>query len=462
MARSHGVRQTRKAVSESAENHDWLQVFSVYTRPAVLTIILLGFSSGLPYILLFSTLSAWLTEAGIEKSVIGYFSWVGLTYSLRIVWSILIDRLELPLLGTRLGHRRSWIFLAQWGVVAGLAGMSLIAPERDIMLLLALTLWVAFCSATQDVAIDAYRVETLSPEYQGAMAAAYVMGFRISMLTGTVAAFYLAEYSGWQLSYLAMAGIMLTGPLTVLFLKEPRHTPNLQEKQVERVLPTRPGVTGSGQRKNGFRAGLIEAVISPFHEFFQRMGRLAWVILLLIGAYKICDITASVMANPYYLSLGYTKSQIAEVNQYFSFVMAVSGATLGGTFVLKFGVFRPLLVGALLTALTNLLFISLSFHPGDYHWLALAVSMDNFCAGMATSALIAYLSALTSTAYTATQYSLFSSLMTLPAQAIGGFSGVVVEQHGYPTFFTLTALSGIPAFLLVLVVMSKQRPAIRT
>lgn len=463
MSRSRSVYQTRKPVSEPAEkNKGWLQVFSIYTRPAVLTVILLGFSSGLPYILLFSTLSAWLMEAGVEKSVIGYFSWVGLTYSLRVLWSIIIDRIELPILQKKLGHRRSWIFLAQLGVIAGLAGMSLIAPDHDIMTLLGLTLWVAFCSATQDVAIDAYRVETLSPEYQGAMAAAYVMGFRISMLTGTVAAFYLAEYFGWQISYFVMAGVMLAGPLTVLFLQEPRRSPHLQEKQLEQALKIRFGMARSDEKNDGFLANLIESVVSPFHEFFQRKGKLAWIILLLIGAYKICDITASVMANPYYLSLGYTKPQIAEVNQYFSFVMAVTGATLGGTFVLKFGIFRPLLAGAVLTAMTNLLFVALSSHPGDYNWLALAVSMDNFCAGMATSALIAYLSALTSTAYTATQYSLFSSLMTLPAQAIGGFSGVVVEQYGYPTFFTLTALSGIPAFLLVLIIMTKKAIETRT
>ncbi|MGI9214058.1 MAG: AmpG family muropeptide MFS transporter [Methylococcaceae bacterium] len=431
----------------------WLNAFSVYTQPAVLTVVLLGFSSGLPYVLLFSTLSAWLAEAGIEKAIIGYFSWVGMTYSVRILWSIIIDRLKLPWLHIRLGKRRSWIMLAQWGVIAGLVGIGLVEPGRDILVLLALTLWVAFCSATQDVAIDAYRVETLSPEYQGAMAAAYVMGFRISLLIGTAGGLYLAEYYNWHISYLAMAGVMLVGPLTVLWLKEPDHKSHEREEHLEQELETRLGIRDKNTRVDTILASVAESVISPFYEFFNRKGKMAWVILMLIGAYKICDITASVMANPYYLSLGFSKSQIAEVNQYFSFIMAVTGATLGGTLVLKFGIFRPLLVGAVLTAVTNLFFVALYSHPGDYMWLAMTVSTDNFCAGMATSALIAYLSALTSTAYTATQYSLFSSLMTLPAQAIGGFSGLVVEQYGYPVFFSFTALSGIPAFLLILLVM---------
>ena len=435
----------------------WLKAFAIYANPAVFTVILLGFSSGLPYILLFSTLSAWLAEAGVEQSIIGYFSWVGLIYSIRVLWSVIIDRITLPGLGSGLGRRRSWIFLAQCGVVAGLAGIGLTEPAHDIGLLLGLTIWVAFCSATQDVAIDAYRVETLSPRYQGAMAAAYVMGCRISLLTGTAGGLYLAEYYDWHIAYLGMAVVMLTGPFTVLFLREPVTRIHPPEEQPEEEPETRQGTDDPNRndRKSGVLASLTEAVISPFYEFFQRNGRMAWLILLLIGAYKVCDITASVMANPYYLSLGYSKPQIAEVNQYFSFIMAIIGATLGGTLVLRFGIFRPLLAGSILTAITNVLFVVLSSHPGDYAWLALAVSTDNFCAGMATSALIAYLSALTSTAYTATQYSLFSSLMTLPAQAIGGFSGLIVESQGYPAFFTLTALSGVPAFLLVLVVMWK-------
>lgn len=454
MPRSKPVIKNRKTkINPPDSRHNWLKTFSVYTQPAVFTIVLLGFSSGLPYVLLFSTLSAWLAETGIEKSVIGFFSWVGMTYSIRVLWSMIIDRVSLPFLTLKLGKRRGWILLAQWGTALGLAGMGIVDPQQQIMFLVILSIWVAFCSATQDVAIDAYRVETLSPEYQGAMAAAYVMGYRISLLTGTAGSLYLAEYFNWHISYLVMAAVMLMGSLTVLILREPQQKTHKREHEMEQQLEIRLGIENTKKPGNQFLASLTETVISPFYEFFQRNGKMAWVILILIGAYKVCDITASIMANPYYLSLGYSKPQIAEVNQYFSFVMAILGATLGGTFVLRFGIFRPLLAGSVLTAITNLLFVAMSSHPGDYTWLAVAVSADNFCAGMATSALIAYLSSLTSTAYTATQYSLFSSLMTLPAQAIGGFSGIVVENQGYPAFFTLTALSGIPAFILVLVVM---------
>lgn len=455
MARIRSIsRKPVRNILTPSENN-WIDVFSVYTKPVVLTVVLLGFSSGLPYILLFSTLSAWLAEAGIEKSIIGFFSWIGLTYSIRVLWSMIIDRVSLPLLTSTLGKRRGWIVLAQIGVILGLVGMGLTDPQQQMPLLVALTIWIAFCSATQDVAIDAYRVEILSPEYQGAMAAAYVMGYRISLLAGTAGSFYIAEYLNWNTAYIVMAVTMLIGPLTVLILKEPTHTAHSRETELEHQLEQKLGIETPGLPANQFMAGLTETVISPFYEFFQRNGKMAWIILLLIGSYKICDITASVMANPYYLSLGFSKTEIAQVNQYFSFIMAILGATLGGSFVLKFGIFRPLLVGSILTAITNLLFVAMSSYPGNFTWLAAAVSADNFCAGMATSALIAYLSALTSTAYTATQYSLFSSLMTLPAQAIGGFSGLIVESSGYPAFFTLTALSGIPAFALILIVMWK-------
>ena len=433
--------------------NSWGKAFLVYTNPTVLTVVLLGFSSGLPYVLLFSTLSAWLTEAGISKSIIGFLSWIGITYSIRVLWSMIVDRVSLPVLSGLLGQRRSWILLAQTGVVLGLVGMGWIAPERQIAAMVFLSIWIALCSATQDVAIDAYRVEILSPQYQGAMAAAYVMGYRISLLAGTAGSFYLAEYFNWNIAYQIMGLTMLLGPLTVLLIREPRHETHEREAQLEKQLEQKLGLERGEQAAQSFMSGFTESVISPFYEFFHRNGKMAWIILLLIGAYKVCDITASVMANPYYLSLGFSKPEIAEVIQYFSFIAAIIGATLGGSLVLRFGIFPPLLVGSVLTAATNVLFVLMASHPGDFTWLAAAVSTDNFCAGMATSALIAYLSALTSTAYTATQYSLFSSLMILPAQAIGGFSGILVEDYGYATFFSLTALSGIPAFILVVVVM---------
>lgn len=432
---------------------NWRSAFAVYLQPAVLSIVLLGFASGLPYVIVFSTLSAWLTEAGIERSVIGFFSWIGMTYSIKVFWSMIVDRLQLPLLHRLLGKRRSWMLLAQLGVTLGLIGMSFSNPQTQLEQIALLAIWMSFCSATQDVAIDAYRIEVMSAEYQGAMAAAYVAGYRVSLLVGAAGCLYIAEYTSWGTAYLSMAGAMLIGIITILVIKEPDHQANqsadLLENKIERFL----GVEKHATFWQRLVAGFSDIVLSPFVEFFHRNGTMGLLILLLIGMYKMSDITLNVMAIPFYLDIGFTKIEIAQVTKVLGFVMAISGAAIGGVLVARFGILRPLLLGSVAAALTNLLYALLAMSTPSLLWLATIVSVDNFCAGLATSVLIAYLSSLTSTAYTATQYALFSSLMTLPAQMVGGLSGVVVENYGYAPFFICTTAIGLPAMILVLLLM---------
>lgn len=430
----------------------WRQALLVYTRPRVLGMVFLGFSAGLPFLLVFSTLSAWLRDVGIERSVIGYFSWVGITYSIKVFWAPVVDRLPLPWLTRALGRRRAWMLLAQLTVAAGLSGMAVTDPTAQLTALALLALLVAFGSATQDITIDAYRIEAMEARYQGAMAAAYVFGYRLALLVGGAGALYAAQYSSWSTAYLLMAALMGIGVVTTLVIREPEHTVNdgsrALEAQVESVLGLPADSTGRARR---LMAWFSDAVVSPFVEFFRRHGAWAFLVLLLIGTYRISDITMGVMANPFYIDLGFSLAQIANVTKIFGFFMTIAGAALGGVLVLRYGILPPLLLGAVLVSATNLLFAWLAGIEPNLVWLAVVVSADNLSGGIATSVFVAFLSSLTHQAYTATQYALFSSLMTLPAKFLGGFSGIIVDAHGYAVFFTYAAMLGLPAIALVLV-----------
>ncbi len=428
----------------------WAESFRIYTQPRVVSMIFLGFSAGLPFLLVFSTLSGWLRDVGVERTVIGFFSWVGITYSIKVFWAPVVDRLPIPILGPLLGKRRSWMLLAQLGIAVGLIGMALTEPTRDINIIAWFALLVAFSSATQDITIDAYRIEVVDTEYQGAMAATYVLGYRVALLMAGAGAFYLAEYFSWAFSYIAMASLMLVGIATTLIIREPEHKVDKSIEAIEHRVEAAIGLDALGQgRLKRLSIWFTDAVISPFFEFFTRNGSFALVILVLIGVYKISDITMGVMANPFYLDLGFSKTDIADVTKIFGFFMTIFGATLGGVLVVRYGVLRPLLLGAILVASTNLLFALLATLEPNLSYLAVVISADNLSGGIATSAFIAYLSSLTNTNYTATQYALFSSLMTLPAKMLGGFSGIMVDNYGYAPFFIYAAVLGIPAILLV-------------
>jgi PAT family beta-lactamase induction signal transducer AmpG len=427
----------------------WHTALSVYTRPRVISMVFLGFAAGLPFLLVFTTLSAWLTEAGISRTTIGFFSWVGITYSIKVFWAPVIDRLPFPLLTRVFGKRRSWMLAAQITIATGLAGMALTDPGSNLTQLALFALLVAFGSATQDITIDAWRIEAVERDLQGAMAATYVLGYRLALLIAGAGALHLAELTNWSLTYIVSAGLMGIGMLTTLSIPEPSHPENPRTQILESRLESGIGVAGRQGLAARIAVWFADAVVSPFVEFFERTGRLAVLILLLVGCYKLSDITMGVMANPFYLDLGFTKADIANVTKIFGFFMTIAGAGLGGILVVRFGILRPLLAGAILVASTNLLFVWLAISEPSLFHLAIVISADNLSGGLATSAFIAWLSSLTNTSYTATQYALFSSLMTLPAKFIGGFAGVVVDTAGYASFFLYAGLLGVPAILMV-------------
>ena len=428
----------------------WREALLIYLRPRVMVMIFLGFSAGLPYLLVFSTLSAWLRDVGIARTTIGFFSWVGITYSIKVLWAPVVDRLPLFMLTRWLGKRRSWMLAAQVTIAIGLIGMALNDPHNNLNLIALFALLVAFGSATQDITIDAYRIEAVDKLLQGAMAANYVLGYRLALLVAGAGAFYLADADSWSFAYLIMAALMGIGVVTTLLISEPLHSTDRQTLKLEETLEKSVGIQSGKNTLLRLFAWFIDAVISPFVEFFQRNGWLAILILLLIGSYRISDITMGVMANPFYLDLGFSKIEIANITKIFGFFMSIAGAGLGGILVIRFGISRPLLLGAVMVALTNLLFAWLAVTEPNLVSLALVISVDNLSGGLASAAFIAYLSSLTNTMYTATQYALFSSVMTLPGKMIGGFSGLIVDTAGYVSFFVYAAILGVPAICLVI------------
>lgn len=412
--------------------------------------LFLGFSAGLPLLLVFGTLSAWLARSDIDKSTIGYISWVALLYGLKFTWSPLVDRLKLPLIGGLLGQRRSWMLIAQAGVIAGLFLMSGSDPNQHLSLLVYAALLVAFSSATQDIAIDAWRIEAMPVESQGAMSGTYQMGYRLGMLLAGGGAFTLAHYYSWPVAYSVLALCMLVGVATTLLIPEPERNISRETwKQEERVIHFLENSAHHSERVRSVYAWIIGAVVCPFTDFFKRNGQFALIVLLFIGLFRVSDISMGIMANPLYVDVGYSDLQIGLVTKTIGPIVTIIGALLGGAMVVRYGVFPILMLGAVIVVVTNLLFVLVAMSPPGTTLLSLVIAADNLSAGIAGSAFIAYLSGLTNKAYTATQYALFSSLMLLPAKFIGGFSGMVVEAHGYVSFFIYTAALGLPAIVLI-------------
>ncbi len=406
---------------------------------------------------MFSTLNARLADVGVETATIGFFSWLGITYSIKVFWAPVVDRLKLPFLDRMLGKRRSWILLAQAGIATGLYLMAhvdaTVAPEMMAFC----GLLVAFSSATQDVAIDAYRIEVAEERLQAALAATYIFGYRLALLVAGAGALYLAEFWSWQVSYEVMALLVGVGMVTVLIVREPRvnHYAAAQDiaDKIEHEASKR---THLNPRLARFIGWFYAAIAGPFLDFFRRYKELAILILVMVAVYRISDIAMGVMANPFYLDfMGFSKTQVADVTKIFGFFMTIAGSLVGGVLVVRYGVRRILLAGAIMTAATNLLFVVLAQYPPNIVTLALVVSADNLSGGIANVALIAWLSSMTSAAFTATQYALFSSLMTLPGKFIGGFSGIVVAGFGYAEFFLVAGIMGVPAILLAIYMMRK-------
>jgi PAT family beta-lactamase induction signal transducer AmpG len=430
----------------------WLEAVGAYRHPRVLAMLFLGFSAGLPFMLVFSTLSAWLREVGVERATIGMLSWVGIIYSIKFFWAPVVDRLPLPLLGRLLGRRRSWMLVAQVGIAVGLFNMAHLDPVGHLGTMAALALLVAFSSATQDIAIDAWRIEAAPQPMQGVMAAAYQLGYRIAIMVGSAGALWIAADHGWMAAYTAMAVMVGVGLVTTLVIAEP------EPRVAQQTLAQEQRVIDWLERKAHWPAAMqqagswfVGAVVCPFVDFFTRYGtRLAVLMLAFIASYRLTDFTMGVMANPFYLDVGYTLKEIAAVAKGYGVVMSILGTILGGVAVARLGTVRSLVLGSVLVIGSNLLFMTLAFQDDpSLVGLAVVISADNLAMGVAGTALIAYLSSLTSASYTATQYALFSSTYALPGKLLMGTSGFVVDAIGYPWFFVYTSSLGIPALVLL-------------
>ena len=382
--------------------------------------LFLGFSAGLPLPLVFSTFNTWLRDVGISRTTIGFLSAVGLAYAFKVLWSPIVDRLEIPFLTRKLGQRRSWMLFAQFMIVVGLTFMAASDPATQLTQVAIAAFLVAFSSATQDIAIDAYRIEAVDADRQGAMAATYIYGYRIAMIVGVAGSLYLADYVSWSFAYLVMAVCMSVGIITTLVITEPKRiisplTLEL-ERKMARMLHADPNSVSLFTR---IEAWFVGAVIGPFAEFFSRNGARAAIILALVSVYLISDYILGIMASPFYIDMGYTKTEIANVAKLFGLAMTLIGAGLGGILAVRFGVMRILLLGAILLAVTNMTYAWLATSTPDLWRLAVVIAADNMSGGVASVAFIAYLSSLTNTAYTATQYALFSSLMKIPGKIAG-------------------------------------------
>ncbi|WP_232321991.1 AmpG family muropeptide MFS transporter [Photobacterium jeanii] len=451
---------------KDSDNQDTAKLgWRVYLERKVLIMLALGFSSGLPILLVFGTLSFWLREAEVSRTDIGFFSWVALAYGFKWIWSPLIDRFPIPVFSSLLGRRRGWMVFSQLLIIASLCGMALSNPQADLFQLAIFAVIVAFASASQDIVIDAYRIELASERLQAALAAAYMTGYRLAMIMAGAGALAFAalfgsdeayDVVGWKMAYFIMAGFMLVGLITALCIKEP----NIDSSAIDNTeRDLRHDLINKGTHPLLARtvAWFYTAAVMPFKDFFNRYGRHALLILVLIGCYRISDVVMGVMANAFYVDMGFTKTQVASVSKVYGVIMTLAGAGLGGIMVSKFGTMRILALGAILSACTNLLFVAFTYMGNSLPMLTTVISLDNLSAGIATAAFITYMSSLTNVAFSATQYALFSSIMLLFPKFIAGFSGVYVDHFGYNTFFFTTAMIGLPVLLLIHLV-HKQQP----
>jgi len=500
-------------VNETKAPFSWRESLGLIWHRQTWVMLCLGFSAGLPILLIFSSLSLWLREAGVERATVTFFSWAALGYSFKFVWAPLVDRLPLPGLTQWLGLRRSWLLLSQVCVILAILGMAQVDPaktEQGLAWMAVFAVVLGFSSATQDIVIDAYRIESAHLRAQAIMASSYIAGYRVGMIVAGAGALFLASYWGssagnydyraWQLTYWAMAAAMGVGVLTTLAMSEPPVVERVGLKQAEhgRLLLIFAVVVVafvlafyhlggladalSTSWKAGALLGLaIEAVrlglalalaffvgrlcialdwvpmetanvtwVAPVTDFFERYGvRTAWLLLALIGLYRISDIVLGVISNVFYQDMGFSKPEIAAAVKTFGVAVAIAGGFLGGIVANRYGVMRSLMWGAVLSALTNLLFVGLAQVGHEMAWLYLVVAADNLAAGLASAAFVAFLSGLTQVSFTAVQYAIFSSLMTLLPKTLGGYSGGMVNAMGYSNFFVLTAVLGLPVLLLI-------------
>ena len=463
--------------TETPTRRSWGQALLVYGERPVLSMLFLGFSAGLPFYLVFQTLSAWLRTEHIERATIGMLSWVGLMYSFKWVWAPVVDRGALPVLDRLLGRRRSWMLVAQIGIAVCLGNLALSDPGASVFPVAMFALGVAFFAATQDIAIDAWRIESMSADKQGAMAAAYQIGYRTALMVASAGALIIAGESGFRTSYLTMAALVSIGVITTLLIREPvRAISESVQQREERVvawLATR-AHWPSWMRATG--AWFMGAIAGPVVDFFGRYGLgLGLLIFAFISTYRLTDYVMGVMTNPFYIDMGFTVTEVGVIAKFFGWPSTLVGAVVGGVIVAKVGRIKGLLLGSVLVIISNVFYATYGAYachaplecarsgvfafwvehmttrgPATDLGLATIVGFDNLALGVHGTALIAFMSSLTSAKYTATQYAVLSSLYSLPGKLLMGTSGFMVDALGYGDFFLYTALLSVPALLLLL------------
>ncbi|OAX55278.1 AmpG family muropeptide MFS transporter [Xanthomonas graminis] len=414
--------------SAPASYKGWAGIKRAFATPSAATMALLGFGSGLPFLLIASqTLSTRLRDVGLDLGSIGLISLASFFYLLKFLWAPLLDRYPFPLVAF-LGRRRSWLLVSQLGVMIGLAALALMRPELSLGGLVLWVLIASFAGATQDSVVDAYRIEIAPASAQAALAATYTFGYRIGLILSGAGALYLAQFGDWTLAYLVMAGLMLLPIATTLLCREP-------EVPVATVVR---------------KIDVVGAFWQPISSFFSSNGlALGLGLLLFVGLFKFPDQVIGVMSGPFYLDSGFSKADIATVSKLFGVWMGIAGAFAGGLAVAAFGFRRMLFVAALGVALSNLAFLLMAHHPGQLWSFYAALSADNLFQGFAGTVLVAFMSSLTDRNFTATQYALLVSLANLPGKFVGGASGYIVEATSYSTFFVLSAFTVIPTLLLL-------------
>ncbi len=411
-------------MTDASRVRGWRGIVAAFATPSAGTLCILGFGSGLPFLLIGYTLSIWLREFGMTLGAIGLLSYVTFFYVFKFLWAPLLDRWSAPIAG-RMGRRRGWLLLSILFLMAALAGMAVVGPQH-LGLFVSLAALAGLSGATQDTMVDAYRIEIAPQEAQAALAATYTLGYRFGLILSGAGALYIASFSSWRVTYLCMAAAMLVPLITVLLMREPE------------ALRVRE------------RIRLGASFIEPFVDFFRTHGLgVAVLILLFIGLFKLPDQMLGVIAGPFYVDSGYTKEQIATVSKLYGVWIGIGGAFLGGVSVAALGMRRSLLIGAFGLALSNLLYVLMALNPGQTWAFVAAISGDNSTLGFAGVVLVAYLSSLTSLEFTATQYALLSSVSNLPGKLVGGMSGFMVEHWGYVRFFIFSSLFIVPTLALL-------------
>ena len=416
----------------------WLDSLRLYRQPRVLVMLFLGFSAGLPLPLTGFTLRQWMSEANVTVAAIGLTALIGIAYSFKFVWSPFMDRLELPFFTKRLGRRRGWLLPVQVLLALAIAGLALTDPAINPLATVTVAVAVAFFSASQDIVIDAYRIETLSPEEQGAGLAAYIWGYRIALLAANAGALFIVGYAGWPAAFIVMAILIGVGIVTCLVMKEPDVAPP--------PASTRHSVAAALD-------WIRSAVVGPLVEFTRRD---AWIALLaFVALFKLGEALAGIMTAPFYRSLGFSREEVAAISSVFGLFATLGGAAVGGLVVHRFGVFRSLIGTGVLQMLSNLMYVALAHAGHDIGMLWLQVGVENFTDGLADAAFVAYLSSLCNVAFTATQYALLSSLAALPLRTLGASSGYLAAGMGWPFFFLLTTAAALPALCLAIWLMRR-------